>query len=46
MVARSLDKSLNIDQREHILNSFITVCGKDIDQGLVEALGLVCHYKL
>lgn len=41
MVARSLDKSLNIDQREHILNSFSTVCGQDIDQGLVEALGLV-----
>ncbi|KAH6768197.1 hypothetical protein C2S51_013533 [Perilla frutescens var. frutescens] len=41
MVARSLDKSLNVDQREHILNSFITVCGQDIDQGLVEALGLV-----
>ncbi|XP_042059189.1 uncharacterized protein LOC121803624 [Salvia splendens] len=41
MVARSLDKSLNIDQREHLLNSFISVCGDNIDQGVVEALGLV-----
>ncbi|PIN20557.1 hypothetical protein CDL12_06757 [Handroanthus impetiginosus] len=40
MVARGLDKSLDVEQREHILNSFITVCGKDIDQSLVEALGL------
>lgn len=43
MVARGLDKSLSIEQREHILNSFITVCGEDIGQGVVEALGLVCH---
>lgn len=46
MVARSLEKSLNMDQREHLLNSFITLCGEDIDQGVVEALGLVCHSRL
>ncbi|XP_011073916.1 uncharacterized protein LOC105158762 [Sesamum indicum] len=40
MVARGLDKSLSVEQREYILNSFIDVCGKDIDQSLVEALGL------
>lgn len=41
MVARGLDKSLDAEQREHILNSFIAVCGEDIDQSVVEALGLV-----
>ncbi|KAK6122892.1 hypothetical protein DH2020_043358 [Rehmannia glutinosa] len=40
MVARGLDKSLSVEQREYILNSFISVCGKDIDQSLLEALGL------
>ncbi|XP_051118210.1 uncharacterized protein LOC127242636 [Andrographis paniculata] len=40
MVARGLDKSLSTDQREHILNSFITICGDDIDRSVVEALGL------
>ncbi|KAL3642094.1 hypothetical protein CASFOL_012909 [Castilleja foliolosa] len=40
MVARGLDKSLSVEQREHIMNSFITLCGNDIDQSVVEALGL------
>ncbi|CAA0818640.1 Unknown protein [Striga hermonthica] len=40
MVARGLDKSLSLEQREHILKSFITVCGEDIDQSVMEALGL------
>ncbi|KAK4433792.1 hypothetical protein Salat_0541900 [Sesamum alatum] len=40
MVARGLDKSLSEEQREYILNSFVDVCGKDIDRSLVEALGL------
>ncbi|KAI3459757.1 hypothetical protein Pfo_016420 [Paulownia fortunei] len=40
MVARGLDKSLSVEQREHILNSFITICGTDIGQSVVEALGL------
>lgn len=46
MVARGLDKSLNLEQREYILNSLIGVCGEDIDQSVVEALGLVCHSRL
>ncbi|GFP80710.1 hypothetical protein PHJA_000214300 [Phtheirospermum japonicum] len=41
MVARALDKSLSVEQREYIMNSFITICGNDIDQSVVEALGLV-----
>ncbi|KAL8491862.1 hypothetical protein ACS0TY_023457 [Phlomoides rotata] len=41
MVARGLDKSLDAEQREYILNSFVAVCGEDIDQSVVEALGLV-----
>lgn len=43
MVARGLDKSLDVEQREYIFNSFVAVCGEDIDQSVVEALGLVCH---
>ncbi|KAK6145783.1 hypothetical protein DH2020_019652 [Rehmannia glutinosa] len=45
MVARGLDKSLSVEQREYILNSFISVCGKDIDQSLLEALGLRIEVK-
>ncbi|GER41653.1 NADH-quinone oxidoreductase subunit D [Striga asiatica] len=40
MVARGLDKSLSLEQREHILKSFITICGEDIGQSVMEALGL------
>ncbi|KAK6122859.1 hypothetical protein DH2020_043385 [Rehmannia glutinosa] len=40
MVARGLDKSLSVEQREYILNSFISVCGQNIDQSVLEALGL------
>ncbi|KAL7128121.1 hypothetical protein ABFS83_14G294800 [Erythranthe nasuta] len=40
MVARGLDKSLSVEQREQILNSFIAVSGKEIGQSVVEALGL------
>ncbi|KAL3829228.1 hypothetical protein ACJIZ3_018030 [Penstemon smallii] len=40
MVAQGLEKSLNVEQRESLLNSFFAVCGKDIEPSVVEALGL------
>ncbi|KAL3506704.1 hypothetical protein ACH5RR_032086 [Cinchona calisaya] len=41
MVARGLEKQLNVDQREVLLNMLIRTCGEDTRRSVTEALGLM-----
>ena len=48
MVARGLEKQLNVDQRELLLNMLIRTCGEGTRRSMTEALGLVfpCFFAL
>ncbi|XP_027165701.1 uncharacterized protein LOC113765664 isoform X1 [Coffea eugenioides] len=41
MVARGLEKQLNVDQRELLLNMLIRTCGEGTRRSMTEALGLI-----
>ncbi|XP_022972101.1 uncharacterized protein LOC111470737 isoform X1 [Cucurbita maxima] len=42
MLTLGLKKHLKVEQRECLMNMFISVCGKDSHKTAAEALGLVC----
>ena len=42
MLTLGLKKHLKVEQRECLMNMFISVCGKDSHRTAAEALGLVC----
>lgn len=44
MVARGLEKQLNLEQRLFLLNMLIGVCGEESHRTVTEALGLVHPY--
>ncbi|KAK1380573.1 hypothetical protein POM88_027317 [Heracleum sosnowskyi] len=40
MVARGLEKHLKLEQREHLMNLYVEVCGEETHRSVAEALGL------
>lgn len=44
MVARGLGKNLKVEQRQLLMNMFVSVCSEESHRSAADALGLVCPF--